>query len=268
MFTVVIDFAKNPNCATGNFECIYRQPVTVPRYMLSGDLSVRGYSLPSDYFYKGRIEIKESYDNADIGKEKDINKIMKEMKKLYDEDVTLESKVGYLNMSKENIIIRDTHFKDSDIDVIEGSTCSITDQLDELLFNITTEKKSDPGRETVDRLIIDSKYRPKVETVLSKALIAPKCSRSVIEDRSLDIREIDDEPEPMRKVREWVNPLQCGIHDLSSYPTSGFDSKEMEGEIRKMNNMINSKTESNNSIEQAVTNLINFLKDKEKEYSK
>ncbi|KAI8427557.1 hypothetical protein MSG28_002065 [Choristoneura fumiferana] len=232
---IVIDFAKNPNCSTGKFECIYRQPVTIPRYMLSGDLTVRGYSLPTDYFYRGQIEVKESYDNADIGKEKDINKIMKEMKKLYDEDVTLESEPDYLNLntSKENIIVRDTHFTDSDIDETGGaSSCSITEQLGDLLFNITPEKNSEPdGGETVNHLLIDSKYPevpPKVETVLSKTLSTSKCSRSLIEDKSLDFGPVDDEP--MSKVSgKRSHSVTSSTSSEASYDGSRNNRKKSKG---------------------------------------
>ncbi|XP_072936843.1 tubulin glycylase 3A-like isoform X2 [Epargyreus clarus] len=83
---VVIDYAGNPRASTGQFECIYKQPMTIPRYGSAAELVIRGYTLPYDYFYRGNIEIKESYDDADIDEEQDIKGILAKLKEYYDPD--------------------------------------------------------------------------------------------------------------------------------------------------------------------------------------
>ncbi|XP_068620778.1 tubulin glycylase 3A-like [Battus philenor] len=69
---VVIDNMADPKAPTGNFECIYQQPMTVPRFSMSTELSVRGMSLPSDYFFKGSVALDLSDDMIDSNDENDI----------------------------------------------------------------------------------------------------------------------------------------------------------------------------------------------------
>lgn len=57
---VVIDYRQNRNASTGNFECVYRQPWTMPRYGSLPDLLVQGYAVPRNYFYTGSVKIQNS----------------------------------------------------------------------------------------------------------------------------------------------------------------------------------------------------------------
>ncbi|CAH2066186.1 unnamed protein product, partial [Iphiclides podalirius] len=56
---VVIDSMGDPKASTGKFECIYQQPMTVPKFSSSTELSVRGIPLSNDYFYKGTLPINQ-----------------------------------------------------------------------------------------------------------------------------------------------------------------------------------------------------------------
>ncbi|XP_063375868.1 tubulin glycylase 3B-like [Cydia fagiglandana] len=86
---VVIDYANDPKSSTGKFECIYRQPHTIPRYS-GGDLIVRGYSLPSSYFYKGKHKSKETHFDLGVSKQLDIAGVMKMMKNKYEKGAQLD----------------------------------------------------------------------------------------------------------------------------------------------------------------------------------
>ncbi|XP_063617982.1 tubulin glycylase 3B-like [Cydia splendana] len=86
---VVIDYANDPKSSTGKFECIYRQPHTILRYS-GGDLIVRGYSLPSSYFYKGKYKSKEPRYDLSVSKQLDIARVMKTMKNKYEKEAQLD----------------------------------------------------------------------------------------------------------------------------------------------------------------------------------
>ncbi|CAG5056554.1 unnamed protein product [Parnassius apollo] len=66
---VVIDYMADPNASTGQFECIYRQAMTVPRFSSASDLIVKGISLTNDYFYKGNAEITQLPGSAYLSDE-------------------------------------------------------------------------------------------------------------------------------------------------------------------------------------------------------
>lgn len=62
--------------------------MTIPKYALATEMCARGYSLPLDYFYTGRMVIEESYEDASISQTKDIKAILNKLKRQYDANVT------------------------------------------------------------------------------------------------------------------------------------------------------------------------------------
>ncbi|VVC97291.1 unnamed protein product [Leptidea sinapis] len=80
---VIIDHANDPNASTGKFECIYKQPMSIPKHVTAAELIVRGVSLRSDYFYKGNIQIKESDPAVDTKNARSI------LKRLVQPDIEL-----------------------------------------------------------------------------------------------------------------------------------------------------------------------------------
>ncbi|XP_059059346.1 tubulin glycylase 3A-like isoform X2 [Achroia grisella] len=134
---VIIDYAENPNSSTGKFECIYRQSMTVPRYGTAADIFVRGYRLSSEYFFKGKIEINEIYEDANIGKERDIKATLDKLKRLYETDIMMESEDDYNSIKK---LQQETcsHNTQSENELCVAATV-ITEQLDKLMDGIDSE---------------------------------------------------------------------------------------------------------------------------------
>ncbi|XP_075991994.1 protein monoglycylase TTLL8-like isoform X2 [Anticarsia gemmatalis] len=137
---VVIDYPRNRNCSTGKFECIYRQPMTIPRYGPASDLYVRGYSLPDDYFYSGTIEHQKTIDDDSVDIEKSYNSeaILKKIKQYYDLDTIMvhpeEYGSGFLQMCENQSSSR-VHSEQSEYQLSIAATI-ITTQLEELMDKI------------------------------------------------------------------------------------------------------------------------------------
>ncbi|XP_014362702.2 tubulin glycylase 3A [Papilio machaon] len=83
---VVLDHAIDPKAPTGMFECIYQQPMTVPRFSTSTELVVRGYPLPNDYFYKGNPSINQIKHFGDSSDENEDESSFNKLKSIYSDD--------------------------------------------------------------------------------------------------------------------------------------------------------------------------------------
>ncbi|KAM3962803.1 tubulin glycylase 3A [Aphomia sociella] len=154
---VVIDHAGNPKSSTGKFECIYNQPMTIPRYCGAADLFVRGYALPADYFYKGNIEVKETYEDPEIGKEQDIKAILNNLKQRHYTDIMVvpEDDNDSNKICQGEICI---HKTPSENELCVAATV-ITEQLDELMDRITSENSFSSKSERCQQSVTSVSYK-------------------------------------------------------------------------------------------------------------
>ncbi|CAG9784611.1 unnamed protein product [Diatraea saccharalis] len=259
----VVDYAADNKSSTGKFECIYRQPITTPRYGTAAELFLRGYTLPLDYFYKGKIEIKESYEDPDIGKEYDIKNVLSKLKQFYDTDIMItpedETEEDRASFECENLeTVSCSHNTESENELDVAATV-ITEQLDEII-----DKVSSGNELTIERAILSddiSSYSKsnnnlaildKIKSVTDiKAFLKSKCncidSRVIMNAKSVfNFNKLDD-----RSKRK--NSLS-GVHETVKeivLPKDVYDCK--------------SKT-TKNEIIRASSKILTFIKQKEKEY--
>ncbi|XP_030041179.2 uncharacterized protein LOC115456303 [Manduca sexta] len=266
---VVIDFAADPNSSTGKFECIYRQPMTIPRYGGAADLSVRGYSLPLEYFYRGNIELTEIYDNADIDKEYDVKTILNKLKEHYDIDIMVEPDEDFDDTNKKE---KETYVDNtkSELELTVAATV-ITEQLEELLDRITSDpscsSKSNVKRETSSSHSIKRK-KSSLQSVKSvtdiKSLLKKSYNRfasieaiNVGNQQLFKFSKLDDGPNGKGSCAE-INPVEKSIRDL----TTIIKMEKIDKKCKKQN----TKCKSIDNMLKATSKIISFIHDKEKEY--
>lgn len=108
-----------------------------PRYGIALDLSVRGYTLPPEYFYRGPVPLQKSFDHLPIEKEKDIKATLTKLKLIYDTDLMIQPEGDDdSNLKKEQETC--THITESEQD-LQDAAIVINEQLDYLLDRITSE---------------------------------------------------------------------------------------------------------------------------------
>lgn len=285
---MVIDRANNPRASTGKFECIYRQPMSLPRYGTVTDLMVRGYALPCDYFYKGNIVIEdEMFKGANIEKPKDINSMLYKLKQLYEMDVMKvpEDELDYYKSNKEGV--RSRKSSDEELDV---AATVITEQLDELLERITSEPSASFKSSHHQKSSLSTCTKHSSEGNLIRGvsftnfgnLLKKSCSiltfasakgrlfkfsklddgsqsRCSLSTFSLLDKKILTDLETTHKnlnkiVSDTLSPINVIKNDKISSISSGYLKKTTK--------------ESADIIEQATEKIISFLHAKEKEYKK
>ncbi|XP_026328451.1 tubulin glycylase 3A-like isoform X2 [Hyposmocoma kahamanoa] len=123
---VVIDYACNPRASTGKFECLYRTPTLTPVRYGMNELEVIGVQLPLDYFYTGKIEVEGSSYTSHINDQRDINKMLRRLKSMYQSDIM---KVPDCDEYWDNLD-QETCNKKSHTDVVKKDH---TEQVDELI---------------------------------------------------------------------------------------------------------------------------------------
>lgn len=264
---VVIDYPGNPKSPTGKFECIYRQPMSTPRYGGAADLVIRGLALPLDYFYRGNIEIKESYNDANIEKERDIKVILNRLKQFYDTDIMMEPEDDYNSnqmMEQETC----THSTESEYELSAAAT-AITGQLDELMDRITSEQSCSSSSKSFlkqDSSVGSPKAQSQTHNIKSvtdiKSLLKKSCSRftsaeAISINRSFKFSDLDDGPLGKGSNMEFRN-IKKALHDISS-------AMAIQHEIYEYQNRKSSESKTNNML-QATSKIISFINEKEKEY--
>lgn len=101
--------------------------MTIPRYGNATDLTIRGYSLPIEYFYKGNVEVKKSKKVTKISKQNDPKFILKKLKQFHNNYVEVKD----VNNSIKNKQDRFDHDTLLEYNLSLAAT-AITEQLDEL----------------------------------------------------------------------------------------------------------------------------------------
>lgn len=262
-FPVVIDYAKDSSSSTGKFECIYRQPMTIPRYRGALDLYVRGLALPNDYFYKRDIDLRETYDlDEDIGEENNIKAILDKIKHAYDTDTIMvepEDDSNFLSkMEKETT----THDSRSDNELNIAATV-ITAQLDELMNRIVSEHnlKSRPAEDIEFESpdlgtfhLTPTHEAPDIKITLGKALEEYVSTGAIDMKESFGSDELDN------------GPLDNASFDGVNSPTHVYNYFKQLMEFKLMeSNSTESTSLTTDLMREAATKLINFIKTKEQE---
>ncbi|XP_061706956.1 tubulin glycylase 3A-like isoform X1 [Cydia pomonella] len=236
---VVIDYANDPNSSTGKFECIYRQPHTLPRYS-GGDLIVRGYSLPSSYFYRGKYEFKEPHYDLNISNQLDIAAVMKMMKNIYEKEAELDYEES--DELVENLDIPDFGNQCSSSEIEIESPSFIADHLTGIIervvsnINVRTSEESNHLTGIIEREVSDIDVRTSKES--------PKST-----DEELL------EPGGSFSDKNWGD-----LRLLESALIAGL-SQSIETNSKPTKNC----SEQQDDTAQALINLLDFLTRKEKE---
>ncbi|XP_047042085.1 tubulin glycylase 3A-like [Helicoverpa zea] len=265
---VVIDRAKNPSAPTGKFECIYRQPMTIPRYGGALDLYVRGCSLPSDYFYKGNIDLRENYDDdVDIDKGHNIETILDKIKQAYDTDTIMIEPEDDSHACVKKEQETTTHHSRSDYELNVAATV-VTEQLEELMDRIVS-KHSSNMKTRQEALCATGSIKSfasahMVKSVTDfKAMITKSMNRfvsfeNVQHHEAFDFSQLDDEPVDNESAYEEDSPKKI-INDYKQ-----LDVLRLFGQTSKES--AQSTSPSTEIMLEATTKLINFISKKEREY--
>ncbi|XP_063358819.1 tubulin glycylase 3A-like [Cydia amplana] len=248
---VVIDYANDPNSSTGKFECIYRQPYTLPRYS-GGDLIVRGYSLPSSYFYKGKYKFKEPRYDLDVSKQLDIAAVMKMMKNMYEKEAQLDSEES--DKLVENLEIPDVDDQCLSYKIEKVSPPFIADHLTGITErvvsdrNVRTSEESDNLVGVIETVVPNINVRTSEESpkATNEELVEPGGSLS--DENWVDLRYLE-------------NVLLSGVSGSPSTEKINplFDNEETKSKST------NNCSEQQYDTAQTIMNLLDFLTRKEKE---
>ncbi|KAL0894535.1 hypothetical protein ABMA27_013112 [Loxostege sticticalis] len=265
---VVVDYARDSKSSTGKFECIYHQPITIPRK--ASDMCVRGYSLPLDYFYRDNIEIKDSYD-ADTDKERDIKAMVHKLKGFYDPDILFQldddDSSSSQNSKKDDTINDHTgcdHNTGSENELSLAATV-ITEQLDEIIDRITSDNsftlKSDKKMDA-NSTNSSKNHKHMVKRMQSvtdiKALLKSTRTTRFASLETLSIKQKFSFNGPQGKGSfDQFNPIKKMFEKL---PKRTHQSK-----AKKFGNN-NDLKEIQNEMFDATSKIISFINQKEKEY--
>lgn len=219
---------------------------------------MRGYALPLDYFYRGNIEIKESYDDPDIGKERDIKAMLNKLKQFYYTDIMVQPDEDHSSTELTPEKVGCAHNTESENELSLAATV-ITEQLDEIVDRITSENsftsKSDSRK--VSSNTHSSKKSLHLNKRMSvtdiKGLLKNSCSRfasleAIRSNRNFSFSKLDDGPQGKGSYIE-LNPIRNFFKNLT--PDIGCYSDT-------------SKTQDDILV--ATSKIISFINQKEKEY--
>lgn len=243
--------------------------MSIPRYGGAADLYIRGISLPLDYFYKGNIEIKESYNNADIEKECDIKVALNKLKQYYDADIMVEPEDEY-NLSKKEKHETCSYGTESEYELSVAATV-ITGQLDELLDRITSERTPSMAscgkRKSTDfsaksfSPVKSIKSLTDIKSLLKKSysqLTSAECI-SINSQKCFKFSKLDDGPMGKGSLIE-CNSIAQAMHELCSEIKVKSERQAHERNLSKRK-----VCRSLDNILEATTKIITFINKKERE---
>lgn len=280
LFSVVIDYADNPHASTGKFECSYRTPAPIPyRYGING-LEVKGVALPTDYFYKGKIEVEEcSYTSNMNDEQRDINKMLKKLKTMYESDIMkIPDCDDYLdnfdvNKTKSDILLED-----------ENNTVNIDLTLDKMTSDqsITSKRVSDCQSSTsmssinLLRKCYQSKSASNVKSILKNSLT--RYTSSVACTVPFLFSKLDDESDGktsrcslIQRDLQTSGPSNCTPDVCSLYSKYYVHSKMNINKSLHM--LLENEFEANRqfaknkqTVQEITKKIFDFLEKKENEY--
>ncbi|KAH9635058.1 hypothetical protein HF086_004412 [Spodoptera exigua] len=268
LIKVVIDFPRNSKSPTGRFECIYRQPMTIPRYGGALDLFVRGVSLPHDYFYKGNIDLRESYDcDVDMDKVNNIKAILDKIKDKYDSDTVMKEPEDDSNTTAKKEKETTTRHSRSE-DELNVAASVITGQLEELLDRIVSNQSfslinlGHQIRSLSSPVYITQPQPDKsINKIMKKSLSlkTPVKPITVNSERTFQFSELDDGPTDKGSYVGFSSSKKT-FNDISELEVVRLLSRS------KSKESTTSTSISTENMIEATTKLINFINQKQKEY--
>lgn len=245
--------------------------MTIPKYGGALDLFVRGISLPPDYFYRGSIDLRESYDcDEDMEKVNNIKAILDKIKNKFDTDTVMVEPEDDSNATMKKEKETTTHHSSRSEDELNVAASVITGQLEELLDRIVSVnsfnvKKSRQQMKTFSAPVKCYVAQPQPVTSENKIMrksvsrVTPVKPVAVDNHRTFAFSELDD------------GPIGKGSYvGVSSYKNTFNDISELEV-VRLLSKSrskesTTSTSESTENMLEATSKLINFINKKEQEY--
>lgn len=252
MIAVVIDYRIDENASTGNFECIYHQPMTTPRYGPAVDLCVRGYSLPYNYFYRGVVP-KSNYNyDANIDKEIVNNalEVSQQLERYYDLDTI--------------------KIVDSGVDASENTNkpansitekTSILSNLDDLMDKLTSDGNCLSRTQSNTSVTKIEAALKKSMTRLASAVVTG-CLQQKESGTMFRITEVDDNLEDVQIPS--FNNIQ---NILKNYEIKQKEKAKSSKKLKTRSYQVAERSKSKNIILEATTDIVNFINKTEKEYN-
>ncbi|XP_039764766.1 tubulin glycylase 3A-like [Pararge aegeria] len=249
---VVIDYAKNPKASTGRFERIYRQPLTLPHYSNVADLSLRGYSLPIDYFYKGNVEVQEMYEDSKIGKQN-------LLKQAYNTDVIMKPPEEEFNFPDKNEKNTCTHKTFSEYKM--GVVANVFNETLEELMDRITSNSNFSARAKFDQC--PSSPSNLIQNVCSVTNLQNLVRKSVNITAALDnhvqtfnFSKLDDAPRGKGSVIDCSPINKTLLNHCNAAKIKHVKQLSNEVELRN----------STQDVINATIKIVSFINKKEKEY--
>lgn len=244
--------------------------MTLSKYGIPADLVVRGLTLPLDYFYRGKIELKESYSDADIRKDLNIKGILKKLQQLhYDSNIIIESEDDY-DSNKKVEQETCTHCTKSEEELNVAAEV-IDEQLEELIDEISsyhTSRMSISSDSLLDPAKSTSPKRSVTSVTDIKSLLIQTCnsiisSHAIGHNLSLKFSDLDDGP-----LGKGSNATLHNPHGQSGKKTKLLHDTSNMAIHHKYQDRLTSKSKLQNNMMQATNNIIKFIDEKKKVYSR
>lgn len=222
-----------------------------PRYGNVADLSVRGYSLPAEYFYTGNIKIIETYTDPNIAKKTDIKAILHKLKRIYNSDIIMVP--SYEDNSRSYIKGEDTD-SESKFEM-DAKITVIMEQFNKLKDQIPLNCDQDLGTRSAT-YTKESVCRPQHVSSITNLKLLLKKSNSLYTSFS-----------NFKKKFSFSK-----LSDISRAPDSLIRLYSID---KLLNKLAINKAEYNYSVPstascdnvlQATTKIVSFINGKEKEY--
>ncbi|XP_023947466.2 tubulin glycylase 3A-like [Bicyclus anynana] len=256
---VVIDYASNPKASTGRFERIYRQPVTMPQYGNAADLSLRGYSLPLDYFYKGNIEVQEMYEDTKIGKENDVKEVRKLLKEAYNTEMIMKQPEEDFTFPDKKEKDTCTHKTLSEYEM-EVTASAVNKQLDKLMERIPSDYSfSDKCGLKLNPSLSLNPIQKVCSVTNLHSLVKNSVSRVTILDdliKTFNFSKLDDGPHGKGSIVDYGPIQQIHFNRLNALDDGKNVTKPNHVEFNNLTQVVKS----------ATAEIVSFINNKEKEY--
>ncbi|XP_038217575.1 tubulin glycylase 3A-like [Zerene cesonia] len=267
---VVIDYANNHKASTGKFECIYRQPMTLPKYGNTTDLTVQGYSLPYDYFYKGNVEIQESYDDMDMGTEYNIRAVLNKLKRLHGTETVMKQPedTNYDNSKESNDSCTHSTLSENEMSPSPERQSDRSEIIEDVNSDKTLSSKNIPATDCSlsNSSSNHSKYAIQNVCSVTDLITFLNHYRKTEIKQSFSFSKLDDGPLGKASFNDILSEKKKTLID-SEKPLCDNKNNELNYVSYLPNSeLIPANCHKNDSMFLAASKIITFIKEKEKEY--
>lgn len=242
--------------------------MTIPRYGNASELLVRGYALPYNYFYRGSIEIKESFDDAEIGDEQDIKGVLAKLKEVYYPDTIMMKPDDEIEVNQRE----------------KETCCHESDDQSKMEANESTEKSDE-----MDRITSITDSSNSISIPILDTLSSATSNTSLTRKRSVQsAKNVTDFKSLLKKsVSRFTSEAEI-VNMKQAFQFSKLDDGPLgkgsflDIDPYKIRNTLSSLSSSNSTkvlirppfdsfineecILEATSKLITFINEKEREY--